>query len=251
VIGDVLRRLKRRLSGVTIASIPVRARHSEFSVVSSADDEPAPATERLLDVALGAAQRARTVSMARVVARMRQPPFYPDVWPGEHYKLLAGLMLELRPKVVVEIGTAIGLSAVAMREYMPPDAVLHTFDIIAWRQFADTAFRDEDFSDGRLKQVIGDLADPSVFRAQSDLLRSADFIFIDGPKDGRFEPRVIALLDALELPRQPIVAFDDIRVWNMLATWRTIGRPKLDVTSFGHWSGTGLVDWTGALPARH
>lgn len=37
--------------------------------------------------------------------------------------------------------------------------------------------------------------------------------------------------------------FDDIRVWNMLAIWRGIRRPKLDLTSFGHWSGTGLVDY--------
>jgi hypothetical protein len=41
--------------------------------------------------------------------------------------------------------------------------------------------------------------------------------------------------------------FDDIRLWNMLRTWRTINRPKLDLTSFGHWSGTGLVDWTGTI----
>ncbi len=37
--------------------------------------------------------------------------------------------------------------------------------------------------------------------------------------------------------------FDDIRVWNMLEIWRGIRRPKLDLTSFGHWSGTGLVDY--------
>lgn len=46
------------------------------------------------------------------------------------------------------------------------------------------------------------------------------------------------------LPGQPILVFDDIRAWNMLAIWREIRMPKLDLTSFGHWSGTGLVDWT-------
>lgn len=48
----------------------------------------------------------------------------------------------------------------------------------------------------------------------------------------------------LVLPGQPILVFDDIRAWNMLAIWREIRMPKLDLTSFGHWSGTGLVDWT-------
>lgn len=42
----------------------------------------------------------------------------------------------------------------------------------------------------------------------------------------------------------PIVMFDDIRLWNMLAIWWRLDRPKLDLTSFWHWSGTGLVDWT-------
>jgi predicted O-methyltransferase YrrM len=201
-------------------------------------------TERLLDLSLAAIARARGVSMAEVVARMAHPPFYPDVWPGEHYKLLAGLVQELRPQTIIEIGTAIGLSAIAMRAHMPPGAVLHTFDIIPWDRLKDTALRAEDFADGRLRQVIGDIADESVLHQYADLFRRADFIFIDGPKDGRFEPRVVASLDALGLPAAPIVAFDDVRVWNMLTTWRAIDRPKLDVTSFGHWSGTGLVDWT-------
>ena len=34
----------------------------------------------------------------------------------------------------------------------------------------------------------------------------------------------------------------------MLRTWRGIERPKFDATSFGHFTGTGLVDWSGALP---
>jgi hypothetical protein len=29
----------------------------------------------------------------------------------------------------------------------------------------------------------------------------------------------------------------------MLAIWRRIRRPKLDFTSFGHFTGTGLVLW--------
>jgi hypothetical protein len=39
--------------------------------------------------------------------------------------------------------------------------------------------------------------------------------------------------------------FDDTRVLNMIEIWRRLNRPKLDLTSFGHWSGTGLVDWNG------
>jgi hypothetical protein len=44
----------------------------------------------------------------------------------------------------------------------------------------------------------------------------------------------------------PVLVFDDTRVRNMLHTWRDVRRPKLDLTSFGHWSGTGLVHWVPA-----
>jgi hypothetical protein len=40
--------------------------------------------------------------------------------------------------------------------------------------------------------------------------------------------------------------FDGIRVLNMIGIWRRLARPKMDLTSFGHWSGTGLADWNGA-----
>jgi hypothetical protein len=29
----------------------------------------------------------------------------------------------------------------------------------------------------------------------------------------------------------------------MLDIWYNLDKPKLDLTSFGHWSGTGLVEW--------
>jgi hypothetical protein len=38
----------------------------------------------------------------------------------------------------------------------------------------------------------------------------------------------------------PILLIDGIRRWNMLRTWRMLPYPKFDLTSFGHWAGTGL-----------
>src|SRR3954467_8342462 len=77
------------------------------------------------------------------------------VWPGEHYKLLSGLVKVLKPRVAVEIGTAEGLSALAMKKYMPGKVV--TFDIVPWNQIGDTILRPDDFADGRLEQRLGDL----------------------------------------------------------------------------------------------
>jgi predicted O-methyltransferase YrrM len=242
-IHQVLRRMKVPLTGHVAQPIPVQARHVELSAIVSADDDPSKPSDRLLDIALQAAGRARSISMSGVVDRMAQPPYYPNVWPGEHYKLLAGLVSVCQPRVVVEIGTSTGLSALAMREALPTGARLVTFDLLRWDKFPDTCLRDEDFANGTLTQVIGDVSDPSVMRQHVALFQSADIIFADGPKDGQFERVLLNQLAGIDLPKKPLLVLDDIRVWNMLAIWRGIRRPKLDITSFGHWSGTGFVDW--------
>jgi predicted O-methyltransferase YrrM len=231
------------MSRFNMPPAPFKARHVEYSVLASADDEPFGPSDRLFDLALGAVRHARSASMTAVVERMKQPPFYPNVWPGEHYKLLAGLIVEMQPKVVVEIGTSTGLSALAMRDHLPAGSKLVTFDIIPWKQFGDTVLREEDFADGRMSQVIADVGRQAAMKEHEALFQSAELIFADGPKDGRFEQDLINRLGELRLPQKPLVMFDDIRVWNMLAIWRRIQKPKLDITSFGHWSGTGFVDW--------
>jgi hypothetical protein len=52
-----------------------------------------------------------------------------------------------------------------------------------------------------------------------------------------------------ELDPRPgkLLILDDIRFTNMIPLWRAISSPKLDLSSFGHWSGTGLVDISDGL----
>jgi predicted O-methyltransferase YrrM len=219
------------------------ARHTEPSAVLSADDDPGRPTDELIALALRAAGRARGLSLAAVSARLPGPPYYPDVWPGEHYRLLAALVAELAPRAVVEVGTAAGLSALALLHALPADGTLTTFDVVPWAAVPAPALRPADFADGRLRQVVGDLADPRVLAEHTPTLRAADLIFVDGPKDGAFEPALLAAFDRVGLPRRPLVVLDDTRLLPMLGVWRRIARPKLDLTSFGHWSGTGLVRW--------
>ncbi|HEV2495538.1 MAG TPA: methyltransferase [Terriglobia bacterium] len=233
----------RKLVVKTALPLPVTARHVEYSAIASADDDAVAPSDALIDVALKCVSRTRQISMHAVTARMTGPPFYPEVWPGEHYRLLAGVSAQIEPKTVVEIGTATGLSALAILQTLSPGAALHTFDIIPWEQFPDTCLRGEDFADGRLQQWIGDVGNAEVMRQHAELFARADFIFIDGPKDGVFEQKLLDQFSSMNLPQHPLLLLDDIRVWNMLAIWRRIRRPKLDLTSFGHWSGTGLVSW--------
>jgi predicted O-methyltransferase YrrM len=226
---------------------PVHVRHAEYSMVFSADDEMAQPTSELISLAVDAVRHAQTVSLADVSKRMKSPPYYPDIWPGEHYKLLAGLVLAMRPITVIEIGTATGLSALTMKKFLPPDGRIVTYDVVQWNAFADTCLLPGDFVHDRLIQRTDDLSNPEIVRNNLDVLASANMIFIDAAKDGIMEERFINNFRQISFTNPPLLVLDDIRVWNMLRIWRQIAMPKLDLTSFGHWSGTGLVLWQQGL----
>ena len=46
----------------------------------------------------------------------------------------------------------------------------------------------------------------------------------------------------LKPKNKKFLIIDDILFVNMIDLWRKIKSPKLDATSLGHWSGTGIVD---------
>ena len=94
-----------------------------------------------------------------------------------------------------------------------------------------------------MEQRIIDLSDPKMAESQMDILENVDFIFADAAKDGVMERAFIALFDRVNFKNKPIIMFDDIRFTIMTPIWREIKHPKLDISSFGHWSGTGLVEW--------
>jgi predicted O-methyltransferase YrrM len=173
----------------------------------------------------------------------RGAPSYVHAWPGEHYRLLSALIAEMGPTTIVEVGTFTGLSVLAMLPVLREETRLVTFDIFPWQDIPGTMLRGSDFVPGRVDQVVGDLGDLDVARRHAELLGKADLIFLDAAKDGTLETRILANFERVGLKPGALLVLDDIRVWNMLAIWRRIARPKLDFTSFGHFSGTGLVDW--------
>ena len=223
---------------------PVEACHVERSLLFSADDAPGGPSTALLDIALQVAQRARTIDLKAVSDRIPAGQIrYPDIWPGEHYRLLAAVVVCLRPRTVIETGTAEGLSALTMTELLPPRGRVTTFDLIPLNKYPETRLTAADFADGRLVQHIDDLSNPAVFTRHAELLRTAEVVFLDAAKDGRLEQVLLDHFSGLRFEKPPLFILDDIRLWNMLAIWRGIESPKLVLTSFGHWSGTGFVEW--------
>lgn len=253
---NTLASIKRKLRGAgkrlaqRLVPSPVQA-YGERSMLYVPQRGASEPNDFLLDLALRAVQRAREISLADLAGRQHSgADDSPELWPGEHYRLLAALVDVLQPRSVVEIGTLHGLSTLAIKKFLRPGARMATFDIVPWAQFKDTCFRSSDFGDGSLVQQIGDLGDPLVFQQHRGLLDESELIFCDGPKDGVFERKFLNNLAALGATKPRLLIFDDIRLWNMLDIWRNIDRPKLDLTSFGHWTGTGLVAWNNESVQR-
>jgi predicted O-methyltransferase YrrM len=195
-------------------------------------------SDDLLGLALTAAERARHLRLDDLAARCQTPleASWINHWPGEHYRLLAALVEVAGVDLAIEVGTYTGMGALALAG---AGARVQTYDLVPWDQFSHTLFHRDDFDD-RISQRIGDLANQDYFDSQLDDLRAADLILIDGPKDGVFEPAFLSkLLPVLRAGQ--VLVLDDIRKLQMLQTWRDISLPKLDVTSLGHWSGTGLA----------
>jgi hypothetical protein len=223
---------------------PFQASWAFPSMSLSAIDESRPSA-RLLKIGIDAVKAAANHVSYDDLAKHPNSKVWLTVWPGEHYNLLGGLVHTIQPKVVVEIGTAEGLSALAMKKYLPADGKVVTFDIKPWNTIPDTMFKPEDFTDGRLEQRLGDLAEPACFEAHRSLFEQTDFFFIDGPKDNNFEYRLLDLLKTVQFKTRPILMFDDTRLWSMLKFWHVLPYPKLDLTSFGHSSGSGIVEFSG------
>ena len=178
---------------------------------------------------------------------------FANAFPGDHYRLLAGLMTVLRPKRIIDIGTHYGTGTRVMLDFAPK-AKVDTFDVLQWSSFDTTYLQTEDFvgNGGNLTQHISDLSDEKEFKKFSALLGQADFIMCDGPKDGKFEEKFYSLLSGINMEYKTRWLFlDDIRFLSELISWRRIQNKKIDLTSFGHFSGTGLVDICEGLDFLH
>jgi len=235
------------LRDLTRGFVRDRVRHWEPSAICSQDDDTGP-NDRLLDISLQAVEAARYDSLGELRKKnsTRADAVYYDVFPGEHYRLLAALARTLKPALTIEVGTFTGMGSAALLAGLPETSRLTTFDIIAWDSL-DTHLAPEDFRSGRISQCLDDLSLPDGFEKHSALFRKSELIFMDAPKDGRFEPRFLKNLSTIRFDSDCLMVVDDIRLLNMIDTWRSIQSPKLDLTSFGHWSGTGLVDLKDGL----
>ena len=220
---------------------PFQARHIELSLVASQDDAPIKLDRGLLDLSLRAVQAAAETHLKFNDARNLKNP-YVNCWPGENYRLLAGFVKVLQPKRIIEVGTEKGLGTLAMQEVLPAGGKILTFDIFPWSP-ESSVITQADLDGGAVAALSDDLSRPEVAARYARELKETDFFFIDAAKDGVQERVFLENFRTIGLKKGAILFFDDIRLWNMLAIWREIQMPKLDLTGLGHWSGSGIVAW--------
>lgn len=224
-------------------NIPGNAADKRLSAVYSAYQQPGQPSEYLLNLAVQLVNKAGTMNLDDIAARIPKTAVdYISIYPGEHYKLLAAIISIVQPKTVIELGTHLGYSSLCMKKFMPADGTIYTFDVIPWNGFPDTILKETDF-DNRLIQYLDDTTNVAQFNKHRELFASADIIFMDALKDGVQEYQFLKHFSTVNFARKCLFVFDDIRLWNMLDIWFHMDKPKLDLTSFGHWSGTGLVEW--------
>lgn len=225
-----------------IMPIPAKAVDSRYSAIFSMDGQPGKPSKALIDLGLSCVQNAFSKDLSDIAARIKSGADYINIYPGEHYKLLAAIIERLQPKVVVELGTHLGYSSLCMKKFMPKDGTVYTFDIIPWDAFENTILTAADF-DSQLVQYTDDLTLKQGVLKHQSLLEQADIVFMDALKDGKQEYLFLEHFSKINFKKKCHFIFDDIRLWNMLDIWYNMSKPKLDLTSFGHWSGTGLVEW--------
>ncbi|KKM25319.1 hypothetical protein LCGC14_1596110, partial [marine sediment metagenome] len=163
-----------------------------------------------------------------------------NVWPGEHYRLLSGLIKSINARKIIEIGTHNGLACLAMLEVLPKDSSVVTYDIMPWQKFKGTNLKNEDFEDGRLVMYNADVGKPAIMDQHAKVFQEADMIFVDAP--GRKE--FLKQMKRIGVKEGCLVIIDDIHLWEHQKLWQQITLPKLDVSSSSHFSGTGLVEWS-------
>jgi len=160
----------------------------------------------------------------------------------EHYKLLAYIANQLpKGSVVYDIGTYLGFSALAWSRN--PNIKVVTYDIGNYIQ-------NKEAFDGiiNLERRIGNC----IMDAEEIVERSKVIMIDVDPHDGIQE---VAMLKAFVATGfKGIMLFDDIYANEpMYKFWQSINIPgttKLDLTSVGHFSGTGAIVWDGVAEIK-
>jgi hypothetical protein len=151
----------------------------------------------------------------------------------EHYKLLAYLSLEIQSPKIIEIGTFVGNGTNAL-SYNEAKSV-ESYDIFSSFPTDAAILTVEAKSNVKcfVKDCVGEL---------HNIVKDTDLLFIDIDHTGYTER--IMMDELKKIGYKGLVLLDDTKLnEGMINFWNSITEEKLDISDYGHWSGTGIVNF--------
>lgn len=161
-----------------------------------------------------------------------------------YYMALASMVHWASPENVLELGTNLGASAIALYAQKKAGARLVTVDI-------DTVARalpDEMLEAGDFWKIVGNDVDFPLIKRHDENLFDAiygkvDFLFIDTDHRAEHLRNEWEIYQRYLVPGA-LVVLDDINVNDMRGFWDALPYPKLDITDTCHYSGFGIFIYT-------
>lgn len=150
---------------------------------------------------------------------------------GEHYRLLTYISYLYNNELIIDAGTCQGHSCLALCQNLNNN--VYTYDIVS----KDITYITDNYSNVTKKILDINLETDKV-------LESAKIILLDiDPHDGDSEKKFYDRL--LNTKFNGFLICDDIYVNDKMSLfWNSIDKEKFDVSNIGHWSGTGIVNFS-------
>lgn len=159
-------------------------------------------------------------------------------WSGrQHYRLLIEISRRCNNETIIDIGTHLGFSAFALSQN--PTNTVYTFDIM------DKVRCEAVLAQPNIHRVLEDFWNPEIRDKWRETVLSAKIIFLDvDPHNGVMETQFYQWLK--DIGYRGYLVCDDIYYFKEMRDhfWRWIP-DTYDLTKYGHFSGTGLVDFRG------
>jgi len=165
------------------------------------------------------------------------PQYYRKPSGQQEYRLYSYLSTLVNHSIILDIGTFTGRSAVALSHN--PSNFVKSYDLVDHRHRPNGSldmFQKKNV-EYNIRNVLDDLTE--------ELIRTVSIVMIDIDHFGTVE---LEILDRLrKLRYNGLVLLDDIYHHGvkegplMRALWNSIAERKVDVTRWGHYSGTGLI----------
>lgn len=161
--------------------------------------------------------------------------------PGvQHYRLLSYISTLFNNVNILDIGTHLGHSALAL-SYNDTNTI-YSFDIM-------DKVRPSIKNVKNIKFMSDNLFDENIFNKYKDIIMNCPFIFLDvDPHNGFMEINFINMLQKNDY--KGFIVCDDIWYFKDMRDnfWFKINNKyRYDITHLGHWSGTGIISFNGSL----